>query len=304
MRVAVAGASGYVGSALIVAGAARGHEMVGLVRREDARARIVSSGGRAVVVPSLDHPSLKDALAGVDAVVHLAQISGERRGETYEAVNVQGTRALAAAARSAGASRIVLLSGLGVARYGIAPYSTNPYFLSKLAAEVEVFRSGLQTIVFRPSYIVGPGDPLMRVLLEDLERGSVPLLGDGLYRLQPIALRDALEAILDALLQRGPKVYDLVGPEPLGYAAFVARASAAAGRKGPVPFERITIEEAKAEAAAGGFRGLLPDEVDVILCDEVSDAGPLEGLLGRFLTPVDAALEAACRGARSGGRAE
>jgi hypothetical protein len=85
----------------------------------------------------------------------------------------------------------------------------------------------------------------------------------------------------------------------LTYGAFVERAAAAFGRPGGVPYERVSIEEAKAQAASGGYHGLLPDEVDVILCDEVSDSRPLEALLGRFLTPLDKALAAACRGAGS-----
>ena len=50
---------------------------------------------------------------------------------------------------------------------------TNPYFLSKLAAEVEVFRSGREAVVFRPSYVVGPGDGLVTRLLEEMASGEV-----------------------------------------------------------------------------------------------------------------------------------
>jgi hypothetical protein len=57
-----------------------------------------------------------------------------------------------------------------------------------------------------------------------------------------------------------------------------------------------TIEEADRQASDGGWRGMGPDELDCLLCDEVADARPLEALLGRFLTPLEDALVAAVRG--------
>jgi nucleoside-diphosphate-sugar epimerase len=77
-------------------------------------------------------------------VVHLAQIGSEKEGETFDAVNVEGTRAVAAAARAAGVPRVVYFSGLGVAHYGMAPRTTDRYFLSKLRAEAALFESGLE----------------------------------------------------------------------------------------------------------------------------------------------------------------
>jgi hypothetical protein len=55
----------------------------------------------------------------------------------------------------------------------------------------------------------------------------------------------------------------------------------------------IPIPEVDRRASAGGYRGLSPDEVDVLLCDEVSDPAPLVAFLGRPLTPLDDALAAA-----------
>jgi hypothetical protein len=57
------------------------------------------------------------------------------------------------------------------------------------------------------------------------------------------------------------------------------------------------VEEADRAAAAGGFRGLGPDDVDILLCDEVSDPAPLVGLLGRPLTALDEAVATALRAA-------
>ena len=85
-------------------------------------------------------------------------IGSERPGVTYSAVNVEGTRSIARIAVESPARRaLVMFSGLGVARYGQAPRTTNRYFLSKLEAEIEVYRSGVPAVVFRPSLHHGPG---------------------------------------------------------------------------------------------------------------------------------------------------
>jgi len=65
----------------------------------------------------------------------------------------------------------------------------------------------------------------------------------------------------------------------------------------PEEEEAIPVEEADRRARAGGYMGMLPDELDCLLCDETADPTPLEGLLGRPLRPLDEALAAAVRAA-------
>ena len=59
----------------------------------------------------------------------------------------------------------------------------------------------------------------------------------------------------------------------------------------------IPVDEADRRARAGGYQGMLADELDCLLCDEVSDPAPLEALLGRKLLPLDEALAVAVRAA-------
>jgi uncharacterized protein YbjT (DUF2867 family) len=157
--------------------------------------------------------------------------------------------------------------------------------------------SDREGFVFRPSYILGSGNPLLPVLVEDIARGVVEIVGDGAYRLQPVAVGDAVTAILEALKAPAPfpRVVDLVGPEPLTYQSFVERVGARLGRVGYV-LRSISVSEAERQAEAGGYRGLLRDELDCLLCDEVADPRPLEALLGGGLTPVEGALDEALRG--------
>jgi nucleoside-diphosphate-sugar epimerase len=301
--IAITGASGWLGRALARTAVAAGVEVRGVVRSEESARRVEAEGGRAVQADGLDPAGLGDAIVGCTALVHLIGIGAERGGATYEDVNVGGMRRAIEAARRSGVPRIVYLSGLGVARYGLSRRSTNAYFLSKLATEVELFRSGLEAVVFRPSYVVGPEDELIPALLHDFTEGSVEIVGNGRYRVQPIALRDACESMLagSRVALPGPSVFDLVGPEPLAYRDFVARVAAAAARAdraSSYTLHEAPVEEADRRAAAGGYRGLLPDELDVLLCDESADPEPLVRLLGRPLSALDEALEQAVRGSQ------
>jgi len=289
VRIAVTGAGGFVGRELTRRASGRGVEVIGLARSDKSAAKVEAAGGRVARIEALDPAALAEAFAGAQAVVHLSQIGSERRG-TYEAVNVQGTAAVARACREAGVPRAVVFSGLGVAHYGLARRTSGPYFLSKLTAEVELFRSGLEVVVFRPSYIVGPGDRLTRALLRARQAGRVGIPGDGSYRMQPIAVADAAEAALtagSAKLTLRHQVFDLVGPEAVSYRAYIERFAPG------LAIDSVPIEEADRQAAAGGYQGMLSDELDCLLCDEVSDGRPLEALLGRPLTPLDAAIAAA-----------
>jgi nucleoside-diphosphate-sugar epimerase len=299
-RLVVTGASGFVGRHVVAAAVADGWDVIGLVRSDEPGQTVAERGGRPRIVPGLEPEALSAAFAGAVGVVHLAQIGAERGGASYDAVNVQGTHAVLAAARSAGVERIAFFSGLGVARYGMARRCTNRYFLSKLAAETAIQASGLHAAVFRPSYVVGAGGELIPAILREIEAGEVERIGDGHHRLQPIAVDDAAAAVLASLARPEPfpSAFDLVGPEPLSYQQFVERVacvSAKLGRGGLFQVREITVEEADRQAAAGGYRGMLPDELDCLLCDEVADHHPLQDLVDRPLQRVDAAIEAALR---------
>jgi nucleoside-diphosphate-sugar epimerase len=168
---------------------------------------------------------------------------------------------------------------------------------------VRLFRSGLEAVVFRPSYVVGPGDAFVPAVLRAMASGEVEQPGDGSYRMQPIDVADAAALVLAAATGPGggfPTVFDLVGPEPLSYGQLLdrlAQVARAEGRSLAYDVREIPLAEADRQARAGGYQGMLPDELDCLLCDEVGDPTPLVALLGRPLTPLAEALAAAVRAA-------
>ena len=299
MHLAVTGANGFVGRHVVGHATTSGWTATGVVRSEAASQIVSAAGGRPVVLADADVEALARAFDGARAVVHLAQIGAERGGQTYEQVNVVLTERVLEACRRAGVPRVVFFSGLGVARYGMKPRCTNPYFLSKLTVEALLFRSDREGVVFRPSYVVGPGDAFVPAVLEAMAAGEVERPGDGSYRMQPIAVADAAALVVAAAARpKGafPTVFDLVGPEPVSYTQLLhrlAEAARAGGRTLDYRDHEITLAEADRQARAGGYQGMLPDELDCLLCDEVADPSPLVALLGRPLTPLDVALSAA-----------
>jgi NADH dehydrogenase len=301
--IAITGASGFVGRHLVRAAVAAGHDVIGLVRSKRAAELVLEARGQPAALA--DEPkALARSLEGCRALVHLAQIGAERDGQTYQAVNVGLTARVVEAAQTAGVPRLVAFSGLGVARYGQSRRVTSRYFLSKLEAETLVFGSGLDAVVFRPSYVVGPGDAFVPAVLRAMAAGEVERPSDGSYRMQPIAVADATALVLKALARPAggfPTVFDLVGPEAIPYARLLERLEAVArglGRQVRLRVREVEIAEAERRARGdAGYLGLGPDELDCLLCDEVSDHAPLEALLGRRLTPLDEALAAAVRAA-------
>lgn len=295
-HVAIVGANGFVGRALLEAAAHAGR-VRGVVRTEAARHELAAAGFDAVDTGGLgDTERLAAAFRGCDAVVHTGGVTTGASGEARLAA--RGILNLIAASRSAGVGVIAYVSGLGTHQYGLKPRCTNPYFLAKLTAEVELLRSGLAVVLARPSYVFGPGEGFLGPLMRSLEsRDSIEIPGDGAYRLQPIDVRDAAAAVLAACATPRPTpVLDLVGPEIVAYRSLVDRAARsleARGRRAR-PEVRVVeraVAEVQALAEQGGFQGLAPQDIDVLLCDEVSDAGPVEALIGRPLVTLDAMID-------------
>ncbi len=174
---------------------------------------------------------LDDALAGADAVVHLAAIPRESRGRRFDAVNARGTERVVEAAERAGVSRFVHLSAIGVIDDpGLA------FLHSKWRGEKAVRSSALEWVVLRPSLLFGEGDGffnLVRTALRYWSPGIVAIPGRGDARFQPLAVDDLAIAIERSLTDdgRARSVYEIGGPEHLTYRQIVDAVSAATGMR-------------------------------------------------------------------------
>lgn len=219
MKVAVVGATGFVGSHLVPHLVASDHDVVAISRngrrlpewgdRVEARAADVTAGG------------VDEALAGAEGVVHLAAIPRETRGRSFEAVNVRGTQRVVAAAEQAGVRRFVHLSVLGV-----ADDPKLAYLYSKWRGEQAVRTSSLDWVVLRPSLMFGMGDGffnLVKTTLRWWSPGVVVIPGSGDARFQPLSADDLAIAVEKSLTDAGRAraLYEIGGPRWMTYREIV-----------------------------------------------------------------------------------
>lgn len=161
----VTGATGFLGSVLVGLLVERGERVRVAARDTDRARRLLPTGVEAVPADLGDRESLHRAAAGCDGVLHLAGSVGHSAQAT-RAANLDGTRTVLEAARTAGVRRMVhtsssaaLLDADGlVAEDPVAPPAlTDPYSTSKAAAERLVLAAeGIETVVVNPVNIYGP----------------------------------------------------------------------------------------------------------------------------------------------------
>ncbi|MBF6297717.1 UDP-glucose 4-epimerase [Nocardia amamiensis] len=195
MRVLVTGANGYLGRAVAVALDRAGHEPIAMVRTADSSIRTATR-----VADVLDEADLREALAGVEAVCHLAGLTRARESQAdplrYFRVNASGTITLLAAMAAADVPRIVFASTGSI--YGtperqpmtedLPDTPPHPYAASKLAAELAIQAQaqtgGLSAVVLRLLNVAGGSDPdptrlIPRALAAARDRSTLEINGDG-----------------------------------------------------------------------------------------------------------------------------
>lgn len=230
MRVAVVGASGFVGSHLVTLLERQGDEVVAMSRRA-TRLRAWGATVQAVAADIESAAGLDEALTGADAVVHLVAIARETRRRRFETVNVRGVGQVIGACRRVGVTRIVHLSALGVSDdRGLA------FLSSKWRGEAAVRSSGLGWTVLRPSLLFGSGDGffnLVKTTLTWWSPGVVAIPGDGQTRFQPLSVVDLAEGIAQCLAE--PRhvgaIHELGGPAYMTYREVVELVMAATGKR-------------------------------------------------------------------------
>src|SRR5207245_9784261 len=129
-----------------------------------------------------DPASLVAASVGVDAVVHLVAIIRGSRAD-FERVMAQGTRDVVAAAKEAGVRRFVLASALGLDE---RTKDAVPYFAAKWEMERAVKESGLEHVIFRPSFVLGSDGGVLPTFIPLAPVAPVtPIVGPASQPLHP-----------------------------------------------------------------------------------------------------------------------
>jgi nucleoside-diphosphate-sugar epimerase len=253
MRIAVTGASGFIGS----------HLVPHLEQQGDA-------------VTAVSRPFVRDTLAAlfkrVDTVVHLAGVVSAPRERDYVDGNVTATRIVAQAARDADV-RVVHISSLAAAGPASPraprseddpPAPINAYGRTKLEGERALKDvAGLRWTILRPGVVYGPRDRALLALFQMSRRGVLPLVGRPSAAYTFIYIADAVRAIAAAVDRDAGGDTIFVGHrQPVTTRALLERVrSATGGRASIVPIPRPVLRLA---AWAGDVAGLVRGRPAVI----------------------------------------
>ena len=155
---------------------------------------------------------LRQAMRGVDTVIHLAASIRDQPPHPVEELNGLATVRLLQAAKKSGAERFVFFSALNA-----SAVQRTRFFLAKWLAEQAVTASELDSTVFRPSIVFDHSDPWVTMMKRLSFLPVMPVSGRGLARYQPIWPEDVARSVMAALSKPGNQEYDLPGPQTLNY---------------------------------------------------------------------------------------
>lgn len=282
MKVFLTGGTGFVGSELLRQLVAAGHEVRVLVRRGSEGKLAAGSGVEVWHGDATDPATLVGAMAGCDAVIHLVGIIREfpAKGITFERLHVEATGNVLAAARDQGVQRYLHMSANGT-----GPGGATAYHRSKWAAEQAVRASDRDWTIFRPSLIFGKGGEFVTMLADLIRKlPVVPVIGDGQYRMQPVAVEQVAESFVKALAmpETVGQTYQLGGSESYSYDEILDLTGKAIGREPVTKLHQPLLmvkPMIKLMEHADHFP-ITSDQLEMLLAGNVCDTGSWASTFG------------------------
>ncbi len=209
--IALTGATGYVGGRLLHALEARGERVRCLSRRPESLSARVGPGTEVVHGDVLRPRTLRPALEGVETAYYLVHSMGS--GGSFAEADRKGAAAFGRAALAVGVRRIVYLGGLG--RGNLSEHLASRHEVGHILRT-----SGVPTIEFRASIVIGSGSASFEMLRALVERLPVMVTPRWVgTRTQPIAIEDVLAYLLAALEHEpdGGEVFEIGGADVCSY---------------------------------------------------------------------------------------
>jgi uncharacterized protein YbjT (DUF2867 family) len=267
------GATGLVGSTLLRRLLAQGTEVRCLVR-DPRRLGIQRVRVQIALGDLTDPPSFRNALRGVDTVIHLAASIRDQPEGSIEELDGIATWRMVEAAERQGVERFLFFSALGA-----STHHRTRCLRAKAHAEQAVSEADLHSIVFAPSIVYAPGDPWLTLLERMALLPVMPVSGRGRALYQPIWAEDVAECVAAALHEGdGPRHrrYELAGPETLSHEEMIRTVLRSLGRSRPllhVPTPVVSRSLRLLEATAGPGAFATWDEAELMEVSMVSTRG-------------------------------
>ena len=281
--VTIFGGSGFVGRHTVSALARRGYRVRAGERRPDLAGYLQPMGvvGQVhAVQANVRFPASVEAAAeGAEAVINLVAILAPSGKQTFQGLHVEGARTVAKAARAAGAKRFIHISAIGASRS-----SASVYARTKAEGEEAVLQEFPEAIIIRPSIVFGPEDEFFnRFAKLSLSSPSLPLIGGGRTKFQPVYVGDVATAIANAVQGAGKPgtIYELGGPEVFTFRRLLDLTQEYTGRKRaylPLPFWLAKLQALLLSPLPNSLRPITSDQVKLLKSDNVvSEAAKKEG---------------------------
>jgi dihydroflavonol-4-reductase len=328
MKVFVTGATGFVGHHVAKALAAQGANLRLLVRKSSNLSNLEGIPGETVAGDLLRPESYAPALAGCEAVLHVAADYRLwiRDPETMYRANVDGTRDLLRAAREAGVRRVVYTSSVATMHFradGVIINEDTPvsladmvghYKRSKFLAEQQAIaaaQDGQQVIILNPTTPIGPNDskptPTGRIFVDFLNRKFPAYMDTGLNL---VDVAEVAGTHVDALTVGTPGRRYILGGENLTLKQILDKMSAITGIPSPtveIPFAVAATYAFFEEIITGRIRGKEPratlEEVRMGRKKMFASSARAQQELGFRIAPVYPAMRAAIEWFRAHGYA-
>ncbi len=294
--VTVFGGSGFVGRHVVRTLAKRGYRVRVAVRRPDLAGFLLPAGyvGQiSLVQANLRYrKSVDRAVEGASHVINCVGILFESGRNTFDAVQDFGARAVAEAARNAGA-KVTHVSAIGA-----NVSSGSSYARSKGRAEETILSLIPDAVILRPSIIFGPEDSFFNKFAGMARQFPVlPLIGGGKTKLQPVYVEDVAEVVgrsVDGTLNRGT-IYELGGAEVMTFKDCLQTVMRVTNRDRSLvslPFGIASMIGSIASLVPLVQPPITADQVELLKTDNVvSESAAKEGrtLAGLGIRPVSAA---------------
>lgn len=276
-KIIVTGANGQVGRALL-------NRLWDTSAETYAVARIAGSlqASKVLTMP-LDSERVQKAIQQSDVAVHLAGTLWPKTSNSYYGANVATTAALIRATRDSNVKRIIFLSSVDA-----RADSSNEYLRTKGLAEGLLWKTGIPTVVFRCTHLIGSPDspgPTARGL-QSLDGEPVKVLGSGRQIVAPVFVDDVVSAILLAIDKGRSGMYELSGPERMSMDELVRMVN----RNRGVPIKHLPGRLSKFLSKV--IPGMPPALIDLMLKPSVGNAAQAVSEFGLRLTTLSAVWNA------------
>ena len=283
MKIFVAGGTGFIGSHFLKNIVYDDHfERIDLcVNRRLPR---ISSPKIMIYRPCrIDDESIKNIRGSYDYVVNFVGIIKETRDKKFENVHYRGVKNLIELAKRSGATGFLHISAAGNA--------DTPYMITKRKAEEEIVSSGLEYVILRPSFVLGPDGDFVKMIKKILRFSPLlPVIGDGSYSVQPIFVGDLVELARRSMLQGIKGIFGACGPDKVTYLEFMVRIKKVTGAWQPIV--RIPLSLMKVTATVAG--PLAPadrDQLKMLTAGSYCEDLKIYSTLSLSSTPLDKTIE-------------